>query len=58
MNTTKPTYSTPDNEGVIRVLGACAVAGMGLVGASLMPAASPLIIFNTGLAVGRIINHR
>ena len=58
MNTTNSTYSTPDNEGVMRVLGACAVAGIGLVGASLMPAASPLIIFKTGLAVGRIINHR
>jgi hypothetical protein len=58
MNTTNPTCSTPDSEGVMRVLGACAVAGMGLVGASLMPAASPLIIFKTGLAVGRIINHR
>ena len=58
MTTANRTYSTPDNEGVMRVLGACAVAGIGLVGASLMPAASPMIIFKTGLAVGRIINHR
>jgi hypothetical protein len=58
MITANASCSNSDNEGIVRLLGACAVAGMGLVGASLVPAASPLILFKTSLAVGRIINQR
>lgn len=40
------------------VLGACAVIGVGLVVASLAPAASPIILGRAAFEAGRIIGRR
>jgi hypothetical protein len=58
MNTTNSVYSTTKDEGLERVLVACAVVGVGLVGASLVPAASPVILGRCAFEVGRIIGGR
>ena len=46
------------DEGLGRLLGACAVVGVGLVVASLAPAASPIILGRTAFEAGRIIGRR
>jgi hypothetical protein len=58
MNTTNPVYSTPENEGLGRVFGACAVVGVGLVVSSLVPAVSPVILGRCAFEAGRIIGGR
>jgi len=40
------------------LLGACAVVGVGLVVASLVPAASPIILGRAAFEAGKIIGRR
>jgi hypothetical protein len=58
MNTNNAVYSTPENKGLGRVLGACAVVGVGLVISSLVPAVSPVILGRCAFEAGRIIGGR
>ena len=58
MNTNNLVNSTPENEGLGHVLGACAVVGMGLVVSSLVPAVSPVILGRCAFEAGRIIGGR
>ncbi len=58
MSTNDPVCSTPENEGLGRVLGACAVVGVGLAVASLFPAASPVILGRCAFEAGRFIGRR
>ena len=46
------------DDGLGRVLGACAVVGVGLVFASLVPAASPVILGRCAFEAGRMMGRR
>lgn len=58
MKNSNPVHSTSDNEGLSRVLGACAFVGVGLAVATLFPAASPLILGRCAFEAGRVIGRR
>jgi hypothetical protein len=58
MNSQNVAQPTIQDDGLGRVLGACAVVGVGLVCASLVPAASPVILGRCAFEAGRIIGRR
>ena len=55
MNNPNTAQAPAQDAGLERVLGACAVVGIGLFVASLVPAASPVILGGCAFEAGRII---
>ena len=58
MNNPNTAHAPTQDDGLERVLGACAVVGIGLFVASLVPAASPVILGGCAFEAGRIIGGR
>jgi len=56
--TTARSAATNQDESMGRLVGACAIVGLGLVVASLATAASPIILGRTAFEAGRIIGRR
>ena len=58
MTNTNTAINNKQDDGMGRAIGACAVVGIGLVVASLVPAASPIIMGRCAFEAGRIIGRR
>jgi len=58
MNNQNASQRLIENNGVARVLAACAVVGAGLMFASLVPNASPVILGRCAYAAGRVMRSR
>ena len=52
------TTANQDTDDMGRILGACALVGFGLVVASMLPAASPVVLGRVAFEAGRMIGRR
>ena len=52
------TTANQDNGDMGRILGACALVGFGLVVASMVPVASPVVLGRVAFEAGRMIGRR